>query len=146
MSSVNKVIILGRLTKDPEVKYMPNGDAVCNFSIATSESWKDKSGDKQEKSEFHNCVAFRKLGEVIGQYQKKGSQIYIEGKLQTRKWEKDGVTRYTTEIIVNEMTMLGGKRDDAQEEKQESKAVETQARPVRKDLTDDNFFDDQIPF
>lgn len=115
MSSVNKVIIIGRLGKDPEIRYMPNGEAVANFSMATSETWKDKAGDKQEKTEWHNLVAYKKLADIIGQYVKKGSQLYIEGKLQTRKWEKDGVTRYTTEIIVSELTMLGGKPEDKQQ-------------------------------
>jgi single-strand DNA-binding protein len=107
--SVNKVILIGRLGKDPETRYMPNGEAVTNVAMATSENWKDKSGEKQEKTEWHNLVFYRRLAEIAGEYLKKGSQVYIEGKLQTRKWEKDGVTRYTTEIIVNEMTMLGGK-------------------------------------
>lgn len=107
--SVNKVILIGRLGKDPETRYMPNGEAVTNAALATSENWKDKSGEKQEKTEWHNLVFYRRLAEVAGEYLKKGSQIYIEGKLQTRKWEKDGVTRFTTEVIVNEMHMLGGK-------------------------------------
>lgn len=116
MSSVNKVILIGRLGKDPEVRYMPNGEAVCNVSLATSETWKDKSGEKQEKTEWHNLTAYRKLGEVIGEYLKKGSQIYVEGKLQTRKWQdKDGNDRWTTEIIVDEMTMLGGKSSGSNE-------------------------------
>jgi single-strand DNA-binding protein len=142
MSSVNKVIILGRLTKDPEIRYMPNGEGVANFTIATSEKWKDKSGEKQEKSEFHNCTAYRKLAEIIGEYVKKGSQVYIEGKLQTRKWEKDGVTRYTTEIIVDEMTMLGGK---AQGESQDSKP---EAKPANRDAFKEaaGAFDSDIPF
>jgi single-strand DNA-binding protein len=110
--SVNKVILLGRLGKDPEVRYMANGEAVANFSIATSESWKDKSGEKQEKTEWHNCTAYKRLAEIVGEYVKKGSQIYVEGKLQTRKWEdKQGVTKYTTEIIVHELTMLGDKQN-----------------------------------
>jgi single-strand DNA-binding protein len=88
MASVNKVIILGSLGKDPEVRFMPNGDAAASFSMATSESWKDKQGVKQEKTEWHNVVAYRKLAEIIGEYLKKGSSVYIEGKLQTRKWEK----------------------------------------------------------
>src|SRR5512139_2742866 len=104
--SVNKVILVGRLGKDPETRYMPNGEAVTNAALATSENWKDKTGEKQEKTEWHNLVFYRRLAEIAGEYLKKGSQVYIEGKLQTRKWEKDGVTRYTTEIIVNEMTML----------------------------------------
>jgi single-strand DNA-binding protein len=109
MASVNKVILVGSLGKDPEVRFMPNGDAVANFSMATSENWKDKEGNKQEKTEWHSIVAYRKLAEIMGQYLKKGAPVYIEGKLQTRKWEKDGVTRYSTEIIADTMQMLGSK-------------------------------------
>ena len=113
MSSVNKAIILGRLGKDPEMRYLPNGDAVANVTIATSESWKDKqSGDKRETTEWHRVVFFRKLAEIAGQYLKKGSQVYIEGKITTRKWQdKDGQERYTTEIVANDMTMLGGRSE-----------------------------------
>jgi single-strand DNA-binding protein len=108
--SVNKVILIGRLGKDPETRYMPNGEAVTNVTLATSENWKDKSGVKQEKTEWHNLTFYRRLAEVAGEYLKKGSMIYVEGKLQTRKWQdKEGKDRYTTEILVNEMTMLGGK-------------------------------------
>lgn len=109
MASVNKAIIVGNLGKDPEVRYMPNGEAVANFSIATTENWKDKSGVKQEKTEWHNIVMYRRLAEIAGEYLKKGAPVYIEGRLQTRKWEKDGVTRYTTEIIGDQMQMLGSK-------------------------------------
>lgn len=109
MASVNKVILMGNLGRDPEVRYMPNGEAVCNFSIATTDSWKDKSGAKQEKTEWHNIVMYRKLAEIAGEYLKKGRPVYVEGRLQTRKWEKDGVTRYSTEIIADQMQMLGGK-------------------------------------
>ncbi|MGQ0441887.1 MAG: single-stranded DNA-binding protein [Methylophilaceae bacterium] len=113
MASVNKVILVGNLGRDPEVRYMPNGEAVCNFSIATTENWKDKSGVKQEKTEWHNIVMYRKLAEIAGEYLKKGRPVYIEGRLQTRKWEKDGVTRYSTEIIGDNMQMLGNKSDGA---------------------------------
>lgn len=109
MASVNKVILMGNLGRDPEVRYMPNGEAVCNFSIATTDSWKDKSGAKQEKTEWHNIVMYRKLAEIAGEYLKKGRPVYVEGRLQTRKWEKDGVTRYTTEIVADQMQMLGGR-------------------------------------
>ena len=110
MASVNKVILMGGLGKDPETRFMPNGDAVCNFSMATSENWKDKQGVKQEKTEWHNIVIYRKLAEIAGEYLKKGSQVYIEGKLQTRKWQtKEGQDRYTTEIIADSMQMLGAK-------------------------------------
>jgi len=111
MASVNKVILVGNLGRDPEVRYMPNGEAVANFSIATTDTWKDKSGVKQEKTEWHNIVMYRRLAEIAGEYLKKGRPVYVEGRLQTRKWEKDGVTRYTTEIVVDEMQMLGSGRD-----------------------------------
>ncbi|MBI5658185.1 MAG: single-stranded DNA-binding protein [Nitrosomonadales bacterium] len=114
--SVNKVILVGRLGKDPETRYMTSGEAVTSVSLATSETWKDKSGEKQEKTEWHNLVFFNrggyKLAEIAGEYLKKGSQIYVEGKLQTRKWQtKEGQDRYTTEIVVNEMQMLGSKSE-----------------------------------
>jgi len=108
--SVNKVILIGHLGKDPDIKKMMNGESVTNVTLATSENWKDKSGTKQEKTEWHNLVFYRRLAEIAGEYLKKGSQIYVEGKLQTRKWRtKEGQDRYTTEIIVGEMQMLGGK-------------------------------------
>ena len=110
MASVNKVILVGNLGRDPEVRYMPNGEAVCNFSIATTDSWKDKSGAKQERTEWHNIVMYRKLAEIAGEYLKKGRPVYVEGRLQTRKWQtKEGQDRYTTEIIVDQMQMLGGR-------------------------------------
>lgn len=108
MASVNKVILVGNLGRDPEVRYMPNGEAVCNFSIATTDTWKDKSGAKQERTEWHNIVMYRKLAEIAGEYLKKGRPVYIEGRLQTRKWQtKEGQDRYTTEIIADQMQMLG---------------------------------------
>lgn len=110
MASVNKVILVGNLGRDPEVRYMPNGEAVANFSIATTDSWKDKSGAKQERTEWHNIVMYRKLAEIAGEYLKKGRPVYIEGRLQTRKWQtKEGQDRYTTEIIAETMQMLGGR-------------------------------------
>ena len=105
MASLNKVIIIGNLGKDPDIKYTQNGTAVANFSVATT--FKPKDGD--EKTEWHRIVAWDRLAEIIGEWVKKGSQIYIEGRLQTRSWEKDGVTRYTTEIIAERMLMLGSK-------------------------------------
>ncbi len=113
MSGVNKVILVGRLGQDPEVRYTPSGVAVANFSLATSEEWTDKnSGEKQERTEWHRIVAWRRLGEICGEYLRKGSQVYIEGKLQTRSWEdRDGNKRYTTEIIANQMQMLGAASD-----------------------------------
>jgi single-strand DNA-binding protein len=112
MASVNKVIIVGNLGRDPETRYMPNGDAVTNVAVATTESWKDKnSGEKKELTEWHRITFYRKLAEIAGQYLKKGSQIYVEGRLQTRKWtDKDGVERYTTEIIADTMQMLGSRQ------------------------------------
>ncbi len=105
---VNKVILIGNLGQDPEVKYMPNGNAVTNITVATSESWKDKNtGQQQERTEWHRVVAFRRLAEIIGEYLRKGSKVYIEGKLQTRKWQdQSGQDRYTTEIVANDMQML----------------------------------------
>jgi len=112
MPSVNKVILVGSLGKDPEVRFMPNGEAVCNFSIATTDSWKDKSGAKQERTEWHNIVMYRKLAEIAGEYLKKGRPVYVEGRLQTRKWQtKEGQDRYTTEIIADQMQMLGSNKD-----------------------------------
>ena len=112
MASVNKVIIVGNLGRDPETRYMPNGDAVTNIAVATTESWKDKtSGEKKELTEWHRITFYRKLAEIAGQYLKKGSQIYIEGRLQTRKWtDKENVERYTTEIIADSMQMLGSRQ------------------------------------
>ncbi len=108
--SVNKVILVGRLGKDPETRYMPNGEAVTNCTLATSENWKDKAGEKQEKTEWHNLTFYRRLAEIAGEYLKKGSMIYVEGKLATRKWQdKEGKDRYTTDIIVGEMQMLSSK-------------------------------------
>ncbi len=107
--SLNKAILIGRLGRDPEVRYMPNGDAVCNFSLATSEKFTDKSGNKAEKTEWHNIVIYRKLAEIAGQYLKKGSQVYLEGKIQSRKYtDKNGVERTAYEIVCHEMKMLGG--------------------------------------
>ncbi len=106
---VNKVILVGNLGRDPEVRYMPSGSAVANFSIATSESWKDKqSGEQQERTEWHNIVMYGRLAEIAGEYLKKGSKVFIEGRLQTRKWQdkNDGSDRYRTEVIANEMQML----------------------------------------
>jgi single-strand DNA-binding protein len=114
MASLNKVLLIGNLGRDPEIRYLPNGEAVANFSIATTENWKDKNGDKQEKTEWHNIVMYRRLAEIAGQYLKKGSSIYIEGKIQTRKWQDktSGADRYTTEIIADQLQMLGGRGGD----------------------------------
>ncbi|MBC8007765.1 MAG: single-stranded DNA-binding protein [Prolixibacteraceae bacterium] len=110
MASINKVILIGNLGRDPEVRYMPSGDAVANITIATTETWKDKAGEKQEQTEWHRVAMFGKTAEIAGEYLKKGSQVYIEGKLQTRKWtDKEGQERYTTEIRADRMQMLGSR-------------------------------------
>jgi len=139
---VNKVILVGNLGADPEVKYMPNGNAVANVTVATSESWKDKqSGEQKDKTEWHRVVFFRRLAEIAGEYLKKGSQIYIEGKLQTRKWQdKNGNDRYTTEIIANEMQMLGGRGGGSGD----FGAASSAASPAPAATVDE--FDDDIPF
>ena len=125
MASLNSCSFIGNLTRDPEVKYLPNGDAVANCSIAVNESWKNKAGEKQERAEFINLTFYRKLAEIAGQYLKKGALTYVEGKMQTRKWQdKEGVDRYTTEIIVNQMQMLGGKSDQP-EQRVEQKPTQT---------------------
>ncbi len=112
---INKVILVGTLGRDPETKYMPSGGAITNVSIATSEQWKDKnSGERQERTEWHRVVFYNKLAEIAGQYLRKGQQVYVEGRLQTRKWQgQDGQDRYTTEIIADEMQMLGGRSEGA---------------------------------
>ena len=113
MAGINKAILIGNLGRDPEVRYTADGRAVANFSIATSERWKDKnSGEMQERTEWHRIVAWGKLGEICGEYLSKGRQVYVEGKLQTRSWEKDGITRYTTEIIASDVQFIGA-RDTA---------------------------------
>ena len=132
---INKAIIVGRCGKDPEVKYLPSGQAVASLSVATSESWKDKDGQKQEKTEWHKVVAFGKLAEIIGQYVKKGGMVYIEGKMQTRSWEKDGQKHYSTEIVASELQMLDSRGS-------ESGPVQ-RAEPAPAAQTDDF---DSIPF
>ena len=118
MSDLNLCQFIGRLGRDPETRHMPNGDAVCNFSIASSETWKDKnSGQKQERTEWVRCTAFGKLGEIAGKYLKKGKQCYVAGKMVTRKWaDKDGVEKFTTEIKVDQLQLLGGGEDKPQQE------------------------------
>jgi single-strand DNA-binding protein len=113
MAGINKAIIIGHLGRDPEVRYTQDGTAVANFTVATSESWTDKNtGEKRENTEWHRIVVWRRLAEICGEYLSKGRQVYVEGKLQTRSWEQDGVTRYTTEIVANTVQFLGG-RDGA---------------------------------
>ncbi|WMJ09550.1 single-stranded DNA-binding protein [Nitrosomonas sp. sh817] len=110
MASVNKVILIGNLGKDPETRYMSNGDAVTNITLATTDTWKDKNGEKQEKTEWHRVTFYRKLAEIAGEYLKKGRSVYVEGRLETRKWtDKNGVERYTTDIIATDMKMLGNR-------------------------------------
>ena len=152
MASVNKVILVGNLGADPETRYMPNGDAVCNIRVATTESWKDKqSGDKKEITEWHRVVFYRKLAEIAGQYLKKGSQVYLEGRIRTRKWtDKEGQERYTTEIEANEMQMLGGKREGEQSApRSESAPAQNQQRSAPAQNGGGGSFDDfedSIPF
>lgn len=143
--SVNKAILIGRVGKDPEVRFTQEGKAIANFSIATSENWKDKSGEKQEKTEWHNIVAFGKLAEIIGEYVKKGSLLYIEGKITTEKWQdkETGKDRYTTKIIAEQMKMLGGKPESV-DKPTDHQAAPNQNKPVYEKF-DDNFSDD-IPF
>ncbi len=151
---VNKVILIGNLGQDPEVKYMPNGNAVANVTIATSESWKDKNtGEQVDKTEWHRIVFFRRLAEIVGEYLKKGSKVYIEGKLQTRKWQdKNGKDNWTTEIIANEMQMLdsrgGGSSDFNQNQNQGAPAQSApQSAPAQAaPAPANNDFDDDIPF
>jgi len=144
MASVNKVIVVGNLGKDPETRYMPSGDAVCNFSVATTDKWKDKqSGETKEATEWHRISAFGKLAEICGQYLKKGSQIYCEGKLQTRKFtDAAGVEKYSTEIRLETMQMLGGKPSDQGSEGYSRHSV-TPAQATAGGL---GGMDDDIPF
>lgn len=154
MASVNKVILIGNLGRDPEVRYAPNGAAICNVTIATSRNWKDKnSGDKMEETEWHRVVFYDKLAEIAGQYLKKGRSVYVEGRLKTRKWQdKDGVEKYTTEIIADQMQMLGGKDEgEAPQQRQQPRQREApQRQPSRQAApkTDTGFddMDDDIPF
>ncbi|HSQ83468.1 MAG TPA: single-stranded DNA-binding protein [Desulfobacterales bacterium] len=142
MAGINKVILVGRLGSDPEVRYTPDGTAVANFSIATSDEWTDKAtGEKKERTEWHRVVAWRKLGEICGEYLSKGRQVYVEGKLQTRSWEKDGVTRYSTEIIASDVQFLGGR--NAADSYRSSEPAPSQGYEGPQ-LTDRH--DDDIPF
>lgn len=158
MASVNKAILIGNLGRDPEVRYLPDGGAVANISLATSETWKDKSGERQEKTEWHRVSFFGKLAEIVGEYLKKGSQIYVEGRIQTRKWQdKEGNDRYTTEVVADRMQMLGGAREGgnpgqerAREERQRAEgeggangAKRGPAGPAGSKFDD---FEDDIPF
>ena len=148
---VNKVILIGNLGQDPEVKYMPNGNAVANITVATSESWKDKNtGEQVDKTEWHRVVFFRRLAEIVGEYLKKGSKIYIEGKLQTRKWQdKNGADHWTTEIVANEMQMLDSRGGGSSDFNQSSDGGQQQSAPTQSQAAPapvNNDFDDDIPF
>jgi single-strand DNA-binding protein len=146
MASVNKTILIGNVGKDPEVRYTPSGSAICNISVATTRSWKDKtSGEKQEETEWHRCVFYDRLAEVVGEYVKRGRPIYIEGRLKTRKWQnKEGQDVYTTEIIAHEMQMLGG-RDDAQQSARPAPATAPRAAS-KPSAGFDDMEDDLPPF
>lgn len=148
MSSVNKVIIIGHLGKAPEVRYAASGDAIANVAVATSETWKDKNGEKQERTEWHRVVFYRKLAEIVGEYLDKGSLVYIEGKLQTRKWQnKDGVDQYTTEIIADKMQMMGGKHqgESAPRQAQQQAPAQSAGAPAQRGNSFEDM-DDDIPF
>lgn len=152
MASVNKVILVGNLGKDPEVRYMPSGEAITNITVATTDTWKDKSGEKQERTEWHRVAFFGKLAEIAGEYLKKGSQVYVEGRLQTRKWQdKEGHDRYTTEIVADRMQMLGsrgGSNSFEVVEKDSGGSAATSAakpKPARSGGEFDDIADD-IPF
>jgi single-strand DNA-binding protein len=148
---INKVILVGNLGKDPEIKYTASGGAIANLTIATSESWNDKqTGEKVEKTEWHRVVAFQRLAEIMGEYLKKGSQVYIEGKLQTRKWQdQSGQDRYTTEVVANDMQMLGSRGDSGGQSQASSggfrKNPASQEAPAQA-VSDNDFADDDIPF
>jgi len=160
MASVNKVILVGNLGRDPEMRYMPSGDAVANFSVATTDSWKDKNGQKQERTEWHRISMFGKLAEIAGEYLKKGSSVYVEGRLQTREWtDKEGVARKTTEIVADRMQMLGGRSSGGntyevmEDDAAASEPRQAAAKPAASDAAKaaggaSNFddFEDDIPF
>jgi single-strand DNA-binding protein len=161
MASVNKVILIGNLGRDPEVRYTPSGSAVCNLRIATTRTWKSRdSGERQEETEWHSVVLYDRQAEVAGEYLKKGRSVYIEGRLKTRKWQdKDGNDRYTTEVVAEEMKMLGGREgmgggDEgggsgggyAREERSAPAPKPQASRPASKPATGFDDMDDDIPF
>ena len=154
MASVNKVILIGNLGRDPEVRYTPNGDSITNINIATTDTWKDKAtGDKKEATEWHRVVFFGRLAEIAGQYLKKGRQVYVEGALRTRKWQdKEGQERYTTEIVANEMKMLGSREGMSDAPPRESGggggagAANRPAPAAQPAAGNFNDFEDDIPF
>jgi single-strand DNA-binding protein len=144
MASVNKVILVGNIGKDPETRYIPSGDAVVNLTLATTDTWKDKQGEKQERTEWHRIVIFGKLAEIAGEYLKKGSQVYFEGALKTRQWtNKEGNDQYTTEIIADKMQMLGGKSHGGQSEPKQVSTSQSQPACQAQGVED---MDDDIPF
>lgn len=164
MASVNKAIIVGNLGRDPETRYMPNGEAVTNIAVATTENWKDKNtGEKKELTEWHRVTFYRKLAEIAGQYLKKGSQVYVEGRLQTRKWiDKDGIEKYTTEIIADIMQMLGNRQNMSNSmaindsvsynneaivhQNSNTKIIKTSTAPISRATSNVSDMDDDIPF
>lgn len=150
MASVNKVILIGNLGRDPEVRYMPSGEAITNITLATTDTWKDKSGEKQERTEWHRVAFFGKLAEIAGEYLKKGSQVYVEGRLQTRKWQdKEGNERYTTEIVADRMQMLGsrsGSGNSFEVMDKEPSGSPAAAKPAKKSGGEFDDFEDDIPF
>lgn len=152
MASVNKVIIIGNLGRDPEIRYMPNGDAAANMNVATTDKWKNKQGEPQERTEWHRVTMFGKVAEVCGEYLKKGSPVYFEGRLQTRKWQdKDGQDRYTTEIVADRMQMLGSKSDGGDSGRYQGAKTGSQpqaAAPSTQEKLPGGFDDmeDDIPF
>jgi len=150
---INKVILVGNVGQDPETRYMPNGNAVTNISIATSEAWKDKNtGEQQERTEWHRVTFYQRLAEIVAEYVKKGSKLYVEGRLQTRSWEQDGVKKYATDIIANEMQMLdsrGGSSDSYAPKQAQSTPSAPPSRnetPTQQAPADMDSFDDDIPF
>ena len=146
MASVNKAIIVGNLGKDPETRFLPDGKAVCNFSVATTENWKSKTtGEKESATEWHRISVFGRLAEVCGEYLKKGSQVYVEGKITTRKWQdKEGNDRYSTEIVAHEMKMLGSRPDSQRERTEEPALRQSPASGGQNGSFND--MDDDIPF
>ena len=143
--SLNKVILIGRLGREPETRYMPNGDAVCNFSIATSESWKDQSGQKKERTEWHAITLYRKLAEIAVKYLQKGSLVYLEGKIQSRKYTgKDGIERTAYDIIASEMKMLGGKVEGGEGQHNPPPPPQARQQTAAPEPQDD--IDDDVPF
>jgi single-strand DNA-binding protein len=145
---INKVILIGNLGKDPETRYMPSGGAVTNVTLATSESWKDKNtGEQQERTEWHRVVFFNRLGEIAGEYLRKGSKVYVEGSLRTRKWQgQDGQDRYTTEIVANEMQMLDSRGGSTSFDAPQSQGAPRSQPSSAPASMPDNDFDDDIPF